>query len=150
MAADAITCPGCGSTYDVPPILLEKDELRVRCPACRRRFTLRRPARPAPVAPAPPEAANPAPSAQAPPASPERRERLAKRLAKALVEEILRGKRAKRDEALAAGRLILDFGPEIQRIWRIYEDKVGADTARATSHFRDALNAILADGHEIF
>ncbi len=157
MSADMIQCPGCGSTYDVPPILLEKGELRVRCPACRRRFTLRRKAVERSVAPPAPDAEIPSASVGSRRQEPaptsvnaERLERRAKRLAKALVEQILRGRTAKRDQALAEGRLILEFGPEIQKIWRIYVEKVGAEHAKRSPQFKKALNEILADGNEVF
>lgn len=157
MSADMIQCPGCGSTYDVPPILLEKGELRVRCPSCRRRFTLRRKAaeRVAPLpSPSAEESAAPERDTEfegAPKSvNAERLERRAKRLAKALVEQVLQGRRQKRDEALAEGRLLLEFGPEIQKIWRIFEDKLGPEHARRTQQFKKALNEILADGNDIF
>ncbi len=153
MPADSIQCPACGISYDVPPILLEKSELRVCCPACRKRFTLRRKTRPAGSPEDKRKAAIPAAQSGAPAAAetdPSRLERRARRLAKALVEQILQGRRSRRDRALADGRLILEFGPEIQRIWRVYEDKVGADMARRSPHFRNALNEILANGNEIF
>lgn len=153
MSANSIQCPGCGSAYEVPPILFEKDELRVCCPACRKRFTLRR-------APAPPraeaEAAKAAESqeilaSEAEPAlAAQRLSRRAKRISRALVSQILRGRQARRDRALAEGRLILEFGPEIQKIWRIYEEKVGPEFARGSAYFREALNEILAKGNDIF
>ncbi len=153
MSADSIQCPACGTSYDVPPILLEKSELRVRCPACRKRFTLRRPVRVDTVREDSRKAAIPAAPSESQKAvetDPIRQERKARRLARALVEQILQGRRSRRDRSLAEGRLILDFGPQIQQIWRVYEDKVGADMARRSPHFRNALNEILADGNEIF
>jgi predicted nucleic acid-binding Zn-ribbon protein len=153
MPADSIQCPACGNRYDVPPILLEKSELRVRCPACRKRFTLRRPARSEAAREDVRQAAIPAEHPETPGAvepDPAHLERKARRLAKALVEQILQGRRSRRDRALAEGRLILEFGPQIQQIWRVYEDKVGTEMARRSPHFRNALNEILADGNEIF
>ncbi len=153
MSADSIQCPACGTSYDVPPILLEKSELRVCCPACRKRFTLRRPVPVETVPEASRKAeipAEPSVAGKAMAIDPTRNERKARRLARALVEQILHGHRSRRDRSLAEGRLILDFGPQIQKIWRVYEDKVGADMARRSPHFRNALNEILADGNEIF
>lgn len=152
MPADSIQCPACGNRYDVPPILLEKSELRVCCPACRKRFTLRRPAGGGPSKTELRQAAIPAEpdGVQEVETDPARLERKARRLAKALVEQILQGRRSRRDRALAEGRLILEFGPRIQKIWRVYEDKVGAEMARRSPHFRNALNEILADGNDIF
>jgi len=161
MTAQTVTCPGCGGTFNVPSILMEKGELRVRCPDCDTRFRLRWRA-PAPPAspPVEPPAAPPAPAkAAVPPADPaaealtrRRLERRARRLARALAEELLQGpgRRSRRDAALAAGRLLVDFGPEIQRAWRLYVEKVGEDFARENPQFRDAFNEIVADGHPLF
>jgi hypothetical protein len=144
---------------------MEKGELRVRCPRCETRFRLRwRPdAEPDPDAPDSPEPrpAAPAPAADsaATPAPPEdpaqvqrRLERRARRLARALAQELLQGpgRRDRRDAALAAGRLLAEFGPEIQRAWRAYVERVGEDFARSNPQFRDAFNEIVADGHPLF
>ena len=168
MTAQTVTCPGCGGTFTVPPSLMEKGELRVRCPRCDTRFRLRwrQGAEPPPALPEPSESPEVAPSAAESAAStagppdpapdPEREqrrlERRARRLARALAEELLQGpgRRARRDTALAAGRLLAEFGPEIQRAWRVYVEKVGEDFARTHPQFRDAFNEIVADGHPLF
>ena len=42
------------------------------------------------------------------------------------------------------------FEEEIKKSWEEYSEQVGRDVAESSSHFRDALNEILADGKSIF
>lgn len=76
--------------------------------------------------------------------------RRARRLSRALVLEMMHGQRTRRDKALAEGSLMLEFGEDLRRIWELYVGKVGSETARETSYFREALNEILADGKQLF
>lgn len=39
---------------------------------------------------------------------------------------------------------------EIKKSWEEYVGQVGAETARGTTHFRDALNEILSKGQTLF
>jgi hypothetical protein len=71
-------------------------------------------------------------------------------LARALVSDILVYNREARDKALAAGNLLEALGPEIKKSWELYKEKVGNEAATGTSHFKDALNEILAEGQDIF
>lgn len=116
---------------------------------------------PPPVAPAPPPAApapapQPAPAAAAPTRSggfgfgsndPTAK---ARRLARALVSDIVTYHPERRDAALAEGTLKREFMEEIKKSWEEYVGQVGAETARGTPHFRDALNEILAKGQNLF
>ncbi len=56
----------------------------------------------------------------------------------------------RRDQALANGTLKREFMDEIKKSWEEYLGQVGADIARGTPHFRDALNEILARGQQVF
>jgi predicted Zn finger-like uncharacterized protein len=112
------------------------------------------PAPAAPVAPAP--APQPAPAAAAPTRSggfgfgsndPTAK---ARRLARALVSDIVTYHPERRDTALADGTLKREFMEEIKKSWEEYVGQVGAETARGTPHFRDALNEILAKGQNLF
>ena len=71
-------------------------------------------------------------------------------LARALVSDILVYNRDARDKALADGNLLKALGPEIKKSWELYKEKVGAEAATGTNHFKDALNEILAEGQSIF
>lgn len=74
----------------------------------------------------------------------------AKRLARVLVSDILCYNQAKRDQALVDGNLMAVLGDEIKKSWELYKDKVGADVAKSTNYFKEALNEILADGQKVF
>ena len=124
------------------------------------------PPSPTPPAPAPAQttAATPAPSA--PPApmpagaatgsrpkpvfgvqDPDTR---AQRIARALVSDMVVYNGDRRDQSLAAGTLKGDFREEILKSWEEYVEQVGAEMAKKTPHFRDALNSILAKGQSVF
>ncbi len=96
-------------------------------------------------------ALNAAPSDEAP-ANPEeqRKHDKSRRLARALVSDILVYNRAKRDAALQSGKLVQELGPEIKKSWEVYKERVTPEVANSTNHFREALNDILADGQPIF
>ncbi|MFO7652885.1 MAG: zinc-ribbon domain-containing protein [Candidatus Krumholzibacteriia bacterium] len=74
----------------------------------------------------------------------------ARMLARALVSDILVYNRERRDAALTDGTLLASLGPEIKKSWELYKEKVGEEAANGTTHFRDALNEILADGQHLF
>jgi len=57
---------------------------------------------------------------------------------------------AKRREGLRDGTLKTLFEEEIKKSWEEYTDQVGQAVADSTTHFKDALNEILADGRQIF
>jgi predicted Zn finger-like uncharacterized protein len=74
----------------------------------------------------------------------------ARRLARALVSDILVYNRDARDRALAEGNLVQVMGQEIKKSWEMYKDRVTPEVANSTNHFREALNEILANGQQIF
>lgn len=80
----------------------------------------------------------------------QRKQDKSRRLARALVSDILVYNRAKRDAALASGKLVQELGPEIKKSWEVYKERVTPEVANSTNHFREALNDILADGQPIF
>ncbi|HEX6745948.1 MAG TPA: zinc-ribbon domain-containing protein [Longimicrobium sp.] len=106
--------------------------------------------RPHPVA-TPSPAPSPAPAARAPspfgasdPAS------KARRLARALVSDIVTYFPERRDQALANGTLRREFTEEIKKSWEEYVAQVGQEMAKKTPYFREALNDILAKGQAVF
>lgn len=109
---------------------------------------------PAPPTPAPAQPARPAPApATSGPRSPfgaSDPNAKARRLARALVSDIVTYHPERRDKALADGTLKREFMDEIKKSWEEYVGQVGADAARSTPHFRDALNDILAKGQQLF
>jgi len=114
----------------------------------------------APAAPAAPSAPLPRPSVT--PSAPPRPSRpvnpflqqdprqKARRLARALVSDMIVYQPAKRQRALAAGTLKEEFDEEIQKSWEEYVEQVGQEMADSTPFWREALNEILAGGKAVF
>jgi len=74
----------------------------------------------------------------------------ARRLARALVSDILVYNREKRDTALANGTLVRALGQEIKKSWELYKERVTPEVAASTNYFKEALNDILSEGQQIF
>jgi predicted Zn finger-like uncharacterized protein len=114
---------------------------------------------PASAAPPPPPAQAPAPSVR-PPAGPAGRPAnpfltqdpslKARRLARALVSDIVVYHPAKRQEGIRDGNLKELFEEEIKKSWEEYTEQVGREIAESTGFFREALNEILAGGRQLF
>jgi predicted Zn finger-like uncharacterized protein len=110
------------------------------------------PASPAPVARAAAPQTSGAPAAR-PPINPflaNDPNQKAKRLARALVSDIIayfpdRHAQAKRD-----GTLRETFREEIKKSYEEYVEQMGKEFAENTTHFQDALNDVLAGGNRIF
>lgn len=109
-------------------------------------------------APAPPMPAAPAPTAPAP-AAPRRPvnpflaqdpSTKARRLARALISDLVVYHPAKRADGLRDGTLKLLFDEEIRKCWEEYTEQVGMEMATSTPYFTEALNEILADGQPVF
>ena len=74
----------------------------------------------------------------------------AKRLARALVSDMIAYYPAKHSEGLEKGTLKDLFRDEIKRSYEEYIAQVGADLARTTTHFQESLNEVLGAGKKIF
>ena len=74
----------------------------------------------------------------------------ARRLARALVSDMIVYQPQKRQDALADGTLKESFDEEIKKSWEEYVDQIGNELATQTDFFKEALNDILAGGNEIF
>ncbi len=74
----------------------------------------------------------------------------AKRLARALVSDMIAYYPAKHAEGLEKGTLKDLFRDEIKRSYEEYIAQVGADFARTTTHFQESLNEVLGAGKKIF
>ncbi len=74
----------------------------------------------------------------------------ARRLARALVSDLIAYHPQKREEGLRAGTLKQLFRDEIRKSWEEYVEQVGAQVAESTPHFQDALNDLLAGGRKVF
>ena len=74
----------------------------------------------------------------------------ARRLARALISDMVVYHPGKRQEGLRDGNLKELFEEEIKKSWEEYADQVGRDVADSTPYFREALNEILAGGRQVF
>jgi len=153
-------CSVCGGVFAVPGT--EAAESSMPPPAIDRRAAPTAPpaaATPAPPAVAPARVLAVAPPLAAAPASPRKPvnpflsqdpQAKARRLARALVSDIVVYHPEKRRDGLRDGTLKLLFEEEILKSWEEYTEQVGLELARSTPFFHDALNEILADGQPIF
>ena len=74
----------------------------------------------------------------------------AKRLARALVSDLVTYFPQKRQDGLRDGTLKQLFKEEIQKSYEEYVAQVGKDFADSTPHFQEALNDLLAGGQKVF
>jgi predicted Zn finger-like uncharacterized protein len=167
-----IRCPQCQTVFRVNPERIPPKGVRARCARCGGTFTVvppskqpaaseaapsQRPAaKPPAAAPSPasaPRASEPATATAERPSIPfgarDPSER-AERLARALVSDIVAYHPERRDACLANGTLRTEFREEIMKSWEEYVAQVGDEMAKSTPYFRNALNAILAKGEDLF
>ncbi|MGZ8411429.1 MAG: zinc-ribbon domain-containing protein [Gemmatirosa sp.] len=104
----------------------------------------------APAAPAVPAASESAPRRPVNPYLSNDPNQKARRLARALVSDLIAYHPQKREEGLRAGTLKQLFRDEIRKSWEEYVEQVGAPVAESTPHFQDALNDLLAGGRKVF
>jgi hypothetical protein len=74
----------------------------------------------------------------------------AKRLARALVSDMVAYLPQKREEGLKNGTLKEIFREEIKKSYEEFCDQIGKEFAETTTHFQEALNDVLAGGKKIF
>ena len=117
-------------------------------------------------APRPAPAPAPTPAAPAAPAGPAQRmtgplrpvnpfmvqdpKQKARRLARALVSDLVVYHPEKRQQGLRDGTLPQLFKEEIEKSWQEYVEQVGGELARSTPFWAEALNEILAGGNKVF
>src|SRR5438270_628718 len=165
-----VTCPSCETVYRVDPAKVPPGGVRARCAVCSSVFPVNpatgaaapavAAAPPAPAAPA--SAPAPAPAGAAPgqrmtgplrPVNPfmvQDPKQKARRLARALVSDLVVYHPEKRQQGLRDGTLPQLFKDEIEKSWQEYVEQVGAEIAKSTSFWAEALNEILAGGNKVF
>jgi len=74
----------------------------------------------------------------------------ARRLARALVSDLVAYHPQKREEGLRDGTLRTLFREDIKKSYEEYVEQVGRDVAEGSPHFQDALNEILGGGRRLF
>jgi predicted Zn finger-like uncharacterized protein len=122
---------------------------------------------PVPPRPAGPSAVNPSATSGPPPARPALGGALsaarpinpflandpnakARRLARALISDLISYFPEKKEEGLRKGTLKDLFSEEIKKSYQEFVDQIGREFAESTTHFTDALNDILANGQRVF
>ncbi|UCD23929.1 MAG: hypothetical protein JSW51_13005, partial [Gemmatimonadota bacterium] len=99
---------------------------------------------------APPEPAAPAAKGPVNPFLSRDPNQKARRLARALVSDMIVYQPKKRQDALEAGTLKEAFEEEIKKSWEEYVQQVGEELAESSDFFAEALNDILAGGRKVF
>lgn len=74
----------------------------------------------------------------------------AKRIARALVSDIVAYNKDKMKTATDPATMRTEFREEIRKSWEEYVEQVGLEIAKSTPFFRDSLNEILAKGQKVF
>jgi hypothetical protein len=74
----------------------------------------------------------------------------ARRLARALVSDLVAYHPQKREEGVREGTLRQLFRDDIRKSYEEYVEQVGREVAEQSRHFQDALNDILAGGRALF
>jgi hypothetical protein len=74
----------------------------------------------------------------------------ARRLARALISDLISYFPKKKEEGLRDGTLKELFKEEIKKSYEEYLNQIDKEFAENTTHFTDALNDILASGQKIF
>jgi predicted Zn finger-like uncharacterized protein len=74
----------------------------------------------------------------------------ARRLARALVSDLVAYHPQKREEGLRDGTLRQLFREEIKKSYEEYVEQIGRELADGSPHFQDALNEILGGGRKLF
>lgn len=74
----------------------------------------------------------------------------AKRLARALISDMVTYYPAKHEQGLRDGTLKKLFKDEIKKSYEEYVAQVGVEFAESTSFFQDSLNELLANGRKVF
>jgi predicted Zn finger-like uncharacterized protein len=148
-----------GGRAPAHPVIPPRPQPAAPTPAAPNTPVQRPPAQRAPAPQAPTPAAAPARPAPSPGATPTRTinpflsndpNLKAKRLARALVSDIVAYFPQKREEGLRNGTLKQLFREEIKKSYEEYVDQMGKEFAETTTHFQDALNEVLAGGKKLF
>ncbi len=164
-----VRCPDCRTKYEIAADKAPASGFKLRCPRCKAVFPvslgIEGGSLPAgATAPPPPEAPAPRPeirtlpepgsSAAAPPPPPRPRNKvtdpaLARRMARAMISEMVLNRRSERDEALRSGTVLRRFGPAIASAHDAYRSRVSPDLAPAPRIFREAINEVLGEGNRL-
>jgi predicted Zn finger-like uncharacterized protein len=172
-----VSCPECGTVFRVDPAKVPAGGVQARCSVCTGVMNVlseeeaaEEAATSAVAAPTAPQSRSKAAPAEKPDVSktkaPEPPKRTkgstinpflsrdpgmrAKRLARALISDMVTYYPAKHEEGLKQGTLKKLFKDEIKKSYEEYVSQVGTEFAESTTFFQDSLNELLANGKKVF
>ena len=166
-----VSCPECGTVFRVDPAKVPAGGIQARCSVCSGVMSvLSAEGEAEPAAAAPSRKAGavkqaPAPAAVKPKAGDTPKVAAkpsinpflsrdpgirAKRLARALISDMVTYYPAKHEEGLRDGTLKKLFKDEIKKSYEEYVSQVGTEFAESTTFFQDSLNELLANGKKVF
>ena len=73
-----------------------------------------------------------------------------RRLARALVSDMIAYQPQRREEGLRDGNLKEIFREEVKKSYEEYVDQIGKEFAESTTHWTEALNDLLAGGQKLW
>ncbi|NNF08013.1 MAG: hypothetical protein HKN21_14715 [Candidatus Eisenbacteria bacterium] len=168
-----VRCPDCLTKYEIASSRVPESGIKVRCPKCKAVFPVHKSeeeaavtspaengngsvaAKPEPTQSAPTPKPTPAPvaaSSASAPISNRPASRLvtdptvARRMARAVIHEIILARKTEHEVALGNKSLLQSFGKEIASAFDLYEERISPDLPQSKTIFRSALNEILGRG----
>ena len=169
-----VRCPDCRSKYEISAEKIPVGVFKLRCPRCKAVFPVtpltdgdvvgtetlpgatmaETPPPPPAVAEAPRHALEPDRTTPAPAVATAARPKiadpaLARRMARAMISEMVLNRRSERDDALLSETVLSRFGPAIAAAFEVYREKVSPDLPSGSSFFREAVNEILGGGKAV-
>lgn len=161
-----VPCPECGTVFRVDPAKVPAGGVQARCSVCSGVMNVLSPedeAEAAAAAPDPQRVASKAGKAdpKTPAAKAAKVQSInpflsrdpairAKRLARALISDMVTYYPARQEEGLREGTLKKLFKDEIKKSYEEYVSQVGSEFAESTTFFQDSLNELLANGKKVF
>lgn len=140
-----VRCPDCRANYEISRPRDLEGTVKVRCPRCKAVF---------PVDTAGERQPDPVRNEAPVPVRKPMRDRitdpaLARRMARAMLSEILLSREEERTRAEEADALLSQFGPLIAEAYSLYGDRVSRDLPAFRHIFRDAVNDVVGGGKQI-
>jgi len=132
-----VSCPSCGSRYNIPAEKIGDSPKRFRCRKCSEVFTI-----------------NPVSSSQGAatpiPDSVDNDEHRASRFARVLASDMFIYNRDLVERARLQGTLQEEMEQEIMRSWELWKSRFPDESRNEPELFTEALNHFLADGEDTF
>ena len=135
-----LRCPECKTRYEISAARIPDGGAKVRCPRCRTVFQVSRPLNGNGTTPPAARAVEPGAPVDA---------ETARRIARALLGDLVNLRHQSLDEARKGGRILSTLGNELLEVWDDYRRKVGDDQPDETRIFREAVNDLLGQGEAL-